>query len=104
MSSQFTVDSILDEHFAKRKTLHEIGWCSSYMIDKRVLNLKKFYEKYKNCLDKMSCMASKSYLFEFSWPNISPNCKLYKKEGEKSTLAPFSLCKCFSCQSMLQFL
>ena len=86
MSSQFPVDSILDEHFAKRKTLHEIGWCSSYMIDKRVLNLKKFYEKYKKSLDKMSCMASKSYLIEFSWLKISPNRKLYKKKAKSLPL------------------
>ena len=97
----FTVDSILDEYFAKRKTLHEIGWCSSYMIDKRVVNLKEFYEKYETSLDKMQ---SKSYLIESSWLNISSNRKLYKKEGEKSALVPFSLCKCFSCQSMLQCL
>ena len=100
----FTVDTILDEYFAKRKTLHKIGWCSYYMIDKRVLNLKELYEKYKKSLDKMSCVASKSYLIEFSWLNISPNRKLYEKEGEKSTLVPFSLGKCFSCQSMLQCL
>ena len=100
----FTVDSILDEYFAKRKTLHEIGWCSSYMIDKKVLNLKEFYEKYKKSLDKMPCVASKSYLIEFSWLNISPHRKLHKKEREKSALVPFSLCKCFSCQSMLQCL
>ena len=91
----------MDEYFAKRKTLHEIGWCSSYMIDKRVLNLKEFYEKYEKSLDKMQ---SKSYLIESSWLNISSNRKLYKKEGEKSALVPFSLCKCFSCQSMLQCL
>ena len=100
----FTVDSILDEYFAKWKTLHEIGWCSSYIIDKRVLNSKEFCEKYKESLDKMSCVASKSYLIEFSWLNISPNRKVYNKEGEKSTLVPFSLCKFFSCQSMLQCL
>ena len=95
-----TVDSILEEYFAKRKTFHEIDWCSSYMIDKRVLNSKEFHEKYKESLDEMSCVASKSYLIEISWLNISPNRKVYKKEGEKSTLVPFSLCKYFSCQSM----
>ena len=74
------------------------------MIDKRVFNLKEFYEKYKKSLDKMPCVASKSYLIEFSWLNISPHRKLRKKEREKSALVPFSLCKCFSCQSMLQCL
>ena len=100
----FTVDSILDKYFAKKETLYEIGWCSGYLINKRVLNSKEFYEKYKESLDRMSCVASKSYLIEFYWLNISPNRKVYKKEGEKSTLVPFSLCKCFRCQSTLQCL
>ena len=30
------VDEVLDVYFAKKKTLHEIGWCSSYMLDKRI--------------------------------------------------------------------
>ena len=58
----FIAGLILDEYFTKRKTLHETNWCSSYMIDNRVLNSKRFYEKYKESLDKMSCVASKSYL------------------------------------------
>ena len=31
----FNTDSILDVHFGQKKTLFEIGWCSTYMIDKR---------------------------------------------------------------------
>ena len=30
-------DEVLDVYFAKEKTLHEIGWCSSYMLDRRIL-------------------------------------------------------------------
>ena len=73
------------------------------MIDKRLINSKEFYERYNNSLDEMACVASESYLIEFSWLNISPNRKVYKKEGEKSTLVPFSLCNCFNCKSILQF-
>ena len=28
------VDEVLDVYFAKKKTLHETGWWSSYMLDK----------------------------------------------------------------------
>ena len=28
------VDEVLDVYFAKKKTLHEIGWCCSYMLNK----------------------------------------------------------------------
>ena len=31
----FSVDLILDDYFGQKKTLYEIGWCLSYMIDKR---------------------------------------------------------------------
>ena len=29
------VDEVLDVYFAKKKTLHEIGWCCSYMLNKK---------------------------------------------------------------------
>ena len=49
------VDEILDVYFAKKKTLHEIGWCSSYMLDKGIFDLR--------------------YFIEFSGLNIPPNRK-----------------------------
>ena len=79
----FNIDSILDVHFVQKKTLYEIGWCSSYMFEKRKI-------------------ASERYLVEFSWLNISPNRKIYRKEVEKSTLVRFSLCECFNCELILQ--
>ena len=79
----FNIDSILDVHFGQKKTLHEIGWYSSYLIDKRKI-------------------ASERYLVEFSGLNVSPNRKIYRKEGEKSTLVPFLLCECFDCELILQ--
>ena len=63
------VDEILDVYFAKKKTLDEIGWCSSYMLDKGIFELR--------------------YLIEFLWLNISPNHKLCKKQGENFQFLPF---------------
>ena len=51
-----------EEIFAKEESLSKIVWCSSYIID-------KIYDR--------------AYLIEFDWLNISPNCKVYVKEGEK---------------------
>ena len=48
----FNIDSILDMYFGQKKTLFKIGWCSSYMIDKRKT-------------------ASEKNLVEFSWVNVS---------------------------------
>ena len=73
----------IEETFAKKENLYKIGWCSSYMIDKR-------YDR--------------AYLVEFAWLNISRNCKVYVKEGEKQKIILFSLCSCFSCQEMLKCL
>ena len=41
----FNIDAILDVYFAKKEILHEIGWCSSFLLDKRVLNSKEYCEK-----------------------------------------------------------
>ena len=67
--------------FAKQEILYKIGWCSSYTMGKR-------YDR--------------TYLVEFAWLNISPNQKIYVKEGEKQEIVPFSLCSCFSCNQMLK--
>ena len=56
------IDGIADVYFAKKKTFHQIGLCSSYMLDKRILESR--------------------YLTEYSWLNISPNRRLYRKQGE----------------------
>ena len=98
----FNIDAILDVYFTKKCILHKIGWCSSYLLDERVLNSKEYYEKSNKSLDDLSQSVSKSYLIEFSRLNISPNHKMFKKEGPKYEPAPFSLCSCFNCKSMLQ--
>ena len=79
----FNVDSILDVYFCQKKTLFEIGWCPSYMIDKRKI-------------------SSEKNLVEFSWMNVSPNRSVYKKEGEKYSLTLFSLCNCFNCKTIAE--
>ena len=73
----------IEETFTKEENLYKIGWCSSYMIDKR-------YDR--------------AYLIEFAWLNISPNRKVYVKKDEKQKIILFSLCSCFSCQEMLKCL
>ena len=79
----FNIDSILDVYFDQKKTLFEISWCSSYMIDKRKI-------------------VSEKNLDEFCWVNVSPNRRVYEKEGEKSSLIPFSLCNCFNCKTIAE--
>ena len=75
----YTIEGI----FAKQEILYKIGWCSSYTMGKR-------YDR--------------TYLVEFAWLNISPNQKIYVKEGQKQEIVPFSLCSCFSCNQMLKCL
>ena len=79
----FNIDSILDMYFGQKKALFKIGWCLSYMIDKRKT-------------------ASEKNLVEFSWVNVSPNRRVYEKEGEKYSLIPFSLCHCFNCKRIAE--
>ena len=71
----------IEEIFAKQEILYKIGWCSTYVMDKR-------YDR--------------TYLVEFAWLNISPNRRMYVKEGGKQEIVPFSLCSCFSCNQMLK--
>ena len=79
----FNIDSILDVHFGQKKTLFEIGWCSSYKIDKRKI-------------------TSEKYLVEFSWLTNSPNRRVYEKEGEKYSMIHFSLCSYFNCKAIAE--
>ena len=79
----FNIDLILDVYFDQKKALFEISWCSSYMIDKRKI-------------------ASEKNLDEFCWVNVSPNRRVYEKEGEKNSLIPFLLCNCFNCKTIAE--
>ena len=92
-------------YILQKKDLTLIGWCSSYLLDKRALNLKKeYYKKSNKSLDEILQTVSKSYLIEFSWLNIPPKHEMFKRGGQKYELAPFSLCNCFNCKSMLRCL
>ena len=70
------VYEIVDVYFAETNIICKTGWCSSYMLDKRI---------YQSV-----------YLVELSWLNISPNHSMYKKPGKQYNFVPFSLCSCFS--------
>ena len=56
------VDRLLDEHFFQADGLQQLGWCSNYMLDKRVLNYPKG-----------SGIIQKTEVIEFYWFNHSPN-------------------------------
>ena len=80
----FIVDSTLDIYFGQKKTLYQTGWCSSYMIDSRIINSNEKYEATKSFSEALQ--TNKSHLREFLWLNVSSNHKLFKKEGQKSSL------------------
>ena len=69
----------IERSFAKIKKLQFIGWCASYLIDKRV------HQKF---------MAELSYL------NILPNCN--RRQGDKTEFIPFSLCYFFNCSCLIE--
>ena len=69
------------------------------MNDKRLINSNGKYEESKSFSEVLK--INKSYLIEFAWLNVSRNRKLFKREGEKYSFEPFSLCNCYSCQSFI---
>ena len=95
----FIVDSILDICFGKKKTLYQIGWCSSYMIDSRIIKSNEKYDGSKTSREVLQ--TNKSYLVELARLNVSPNRKLFKKERQKYSVEPLPLCNCFSCQKFI---
>ena len=90
----FIVDSILDIYFGQKMTLYQTGWCSSYMINSRIIKSNEKYDGSKTFTEVLQ--TNKNYLIELPWLNISPNRKLFKKERQKYSAEPFSLCNCFS--------
>ena len=55
-------DRLIDEHFLEKDGLRKLGWCSNYMLDRRIRNYHKNKEFFK-----------KSEIVEFLWFNSSPN-------------------------------
>ena len=70
---------VIEENFAKIKILWLIGWCVSYMIDKRVLE---------------------KFMVELSDLNISANRN--RHQGDKTEFIPFSLCYCFNFSCLIE--
>ena len=69
------------------------------MIDSRIIKSNEKYGVSKNFAEVLQ--TNKSYLIELAWLNVSPNQKLFKREGQKYSVEPFSLCNCFHCQKFI---
>ena len=77
------IDEMVDEHFFKKDGLLQLGWCSQYKIDSRIMH-------YPRPLIKKIVKTS---IIEFYWLNNSKT-RYYKQE--KSTKV--SICNCTSCK------
>ena len=77
------VDWLTDEHFPKKLSLREVGWCAQKMLQKRILNYKKG-EK----------LIKKVRLIDFYWFNSSPLC-FGEKKPKKSLASDCNYCKFF---------
>ena len=62
------VDRLMDEHFFQTNALRKLGWCSHYMLDRRIP---------RYCKDKQ--FFGKTELTEFYWFNNSPK-RFYKQQ------------------------
>ena len=69
---------VIGGNFAEIKKLWLIGWCASYMIDKRV---------------------HQKFMVELSYLNISPNRN--RRQGDNTESIPFNLCYCLNCRSSM---
>ena len=56
------VNRLLDEHFFQADGLHQLGWCSNYMLDKRFLHYPKG-----------NGIIHKTEIIKFYWFNHSLN-------------------------------
>ena len=59
------MDSILDIYFGQEKTLYQTGWCSSYMIDSRIVKSIGKYDGSKTFTEVLQ--TNKSHLIELAW-------------------------------------
>ena len=64
------------------------------MIDSRIIKSNEKCDGSKTFTEVLQ--TNKSYLIELPWLNIFPNRKLFKKQRQKYSAEPFSLCSCFS--------
>ena len=77
------VDRLLDEHFFQADGLHQLGWCSNYMLDKRPLNYPKG-----------NSIIRKTEVIEFYWFNHSPN-----RFDKQRNLSKVEVCNGMHCYS-----
>ena len=76
------VDRLLDEYFFQVGDLHQLGWCSNYMLDKRVMNYP----------EGSSSSIHKTLIIEFYWFNHSPN--MFNKQKRLTEVEVFDCLHC----------
>lgn len=76
------VDRLLDEYFFQAGDLHQLGWCSNYMLDKRVMNYP----------EGSSSNIQKTSIIEFYWFNHSPN--MFNKQKRLTEVEVFDCLHC----------
>ena len=72
------VDRLLDEHFFQGNGLLQLGWCSHYMLDRRI----QLYPKNESA-------ARKTEIVEFYWFSYSPN-----RFDKQPNLSKVEVCSC----------
>ena len=77
------IDEMVDEHFFKKDGLLQLGWCSQYKIDSRIMHYPR------PLINKIV----KTSIVEFYWLNNSKN-RYYKQEN----LTKVSICNCTTCK------
>ena len=75
------VDRLLDENFFQDNGLLQLGWCSHYMLDRRI----QLYPKNESA-------ARKTEIVEFYWFNFSPN-----RFDKQRNLSKVEVCNCVYC-------
>ena len=75
------VDRLLDEHFFQGNGLLQLGWCSHYMLDRRI----QLYPKNESA-------ARKTEIVEFYWFSYSPN-----RFDKQPNLSKVEVCSCVHC-------
>ena len=77
------IDEMIDKHFLKKDGLLQLGWCSQYKIDSRIMHYPR------PLINKIV----KTSIVEFYWLNNSKN-RYYKQEN----LTKVSICNCTTCK------
>ena len=73
---------MVEKHFCKKDGLLQLGWCSHYTTDSRIV-----------CYPPLNSKIAKTSIVEFYWLNSSKN-RFYKQE----TLTKVSICNFTNCK------